>query len=219
MDLLDRAAERFVARQRAEQHLAVAANRAEQGVEIMRHTAGQPADGFHLLGLADLGLQPQALGDVVQHPQEEHFVAVADFAHRELQGEGRAVAAPAFDLPADADDSRLAGRQVAREVAVVLRLPGRRHEDLDVLFQQLLGGITEHLLDRRIDQLDDAGGIDEHDAVENGIEHRLEPLRALLQRLLNPPALGDVAGRAGRCRIFAHRTFRISQDFSSGLPS
>ena len=192
VDLLDGLAERAVARQSAEQHLAVAADRAEQGVEVVRHAAGETADGLHLLRLAVLGLEQDAVREVAQRPQEEDLAAVADLAHREVHGERRAVAAPPLDLPADADDPRLAGLPVTVEIAVVLLAPGGRHEDLDVLSYQLLGGVAEQPLDGGVDRLDDAGGVDEHDPVDGGVEHRLQPLRALLERRLGPPLLGDV---------------------------
>src|SRR5437588_9884530 len=100
-----------------------------------------------------------ALGDVAQSPEEEALAAAAELGDREVEGEGRAVAAPSFDLPADADDVRLAGRQIAGEVAVVLVAPGLRHEDLDVLPHQLLGAVAEHRLHRGVDRLDRPRGV------------------------------------------------------------
>ena len=40
-----------------EQQLAVPQNHRQQIVEVVRHAAGQPADGFHLLRLVKLLLQ------------------------------------------------------------------------------------------------------------------------------------------------------------------
>ena len=48
----------------------------QQIVEVMRHAAGQPSDGFHLLRLLKLRLQRVALGDVVHGPPQLHHAAV-----------------------------------------------------------------------------------------------------------------------------------------------
>ena len=42
----------------------------------MRHAAGQPSDGFHLLRLMILFLQRAALGDVLGNPDAAHRFAV-----------------------------------------------------------------------------------------------------------------------------------------------
>ena len=47
-----------------QQQLAVAENHGQQVVEVVRHAAGQPADGFHLLRLLILRLERAAFGDV-----------------------------------------------------------------------------------------------------------------------------------------------------------
>ena len=51
-----------------EHQFGVAAHDGQEVVEIMRHAAGELADGFHLLRLAELGLQPAAFGDVAEGP-------------------------------------------------------------------------------------------------------------------------------------------------------
>src|SRR5207245_2121992 len=58
-------------------HAAVAADYGEQVVEVVRHAAGQPADGFHLLRLAELLFQLPALGDIDTDAAEESSAAAA----------------------------------------------------------------------------------------------------------------------------------------------
>ena len=91
-----------------------------------------------------LGLLP--LGQVADEAGEEALVARAHLADRKLHREGRAVLALADHDAADADDAPLAGRQVAREIAVVALAVGRRHQHLDVLADHLRRRIAEQPL-------------------------------------------------------------------------
>ena len=59
-------------------NLVYAADRLQQVVEFVGHAAGQRADGFHLLRLAELLLQAVALGDV--EDQAHQSVELAIFA-------------------------------------------------------------------------------------------------------------------------------------------
>ena len=54
-----------------QQELAVAGDHHEQIVEVVGDAAGEPADGFHLLRLAELLLQGAAFGDVFGKEFEE----------------------------------------------------------------------------------------------------------------------------------------------------
>ena len=76
-DLVDAAAARGSSGgQLVEHHAAVAADDGQQVVEVVRHAAGQPADGFHLLRLAQLVFQLAALGHVHAQAAEEQGRAV-----------------------------------------------------------------------------------------------------------------------------------------------
>ena len=59
-----------------QQQLAVAQNHGQQIVEVVRHAAGQPSDGFHLLRLLILLLQRAAFGDVQGNADAAHRFAV-----------------------------------------------------------------------------------------------------------------------------------------------
>ena len=81
-------------------------------------------------------LQPRfgflPLGQIANEASKETAVAHMHFADRELHRESRAVAALADHDAADADDSPLAGPQIATQIAVVIFAIGRRHQELDV---------------------------------------------------------------------------------------
>ena len=56
-----------VVRQVRQQKLGLRPNDGQHVVEVVSDAAGQPADRFHLVGLAELILQLLALGDVGRH--------------------------------------------------------------------------------------------------------------------------------------------------------
>ena len=59
-----------------QQQLAEPQNHGQQIVEVVRHAAGQPSDGFHLLRLLILLLQRVAFGDVQGNTDGAHRLAV-----------------------------------------------------------------------------------------------------------------------------------------------
>ena len=79
------------------------------------------------------------------------------------------------DLAADADDLGLAGREIAREVAVVLLVIGRRHQHADIAADDLVCGIAEQPLGAGVERLDAAAGVDHDDAVDGRIDDRQQP--------------------------------------------
>ena len=76
-----------------QQQLAVPQNHGQQIVEVVRHAAGQPSDGFHLLRLLILLLQRAAFGDVQGNADAAHRFAVLaeEDAARAAQPPHRAV--------------------------------------------------------------------------------------------------------------------------------
>ena len=56
-------------------HFGVAQDHCQQVIEVVRHTARQLADGFHLLGLAELIFRLLAIGDVFTNPKNCRSVA------------------------------------------------------------------------------------------------------------------------------------------------
>ena len=137
-------------------------------------------DGAHpLLGLPEFGLGPLALGNVPDDAGEVAFIPQAELADRQIHREGRAVLAPPDHFPPDADDLRLAGLEVAGEVAVVLAVVGFGHQQLDVLADDLRGRKAEDALRRRVEGRDRATAVDGDDPVEDVVDHRAQPLHGL----------------------------------------
>ena len=76
----------------------------------------------------------------------------------------------AGDLTAAADDVRLAGAQIAGDVAV-MGLPGRfGHQHADILAEQRTGRIAKQVFGRRVDRFDGAGFVDDDDAIHGSLK-------------------------------------------------
>ena len=76
LNLRDVRLARIVRIEIGQQQLAVPQNHGQQIVEVVRHAAGQPSDGFHLLRLLILLLQRAAFGDVQGDADAAHRFAV-----------------------------------------------------------------------------------------------------------------------------------------------
>ena len=114
-------------------------------------------------------------------------------ADGQLHREDGAVLASAVDLADGADDRRGAGPEVARQASVVLGLAGVGEEHLEVVADDLVGGVAEDPLGGRVHRLDDAGVVEGDDAVNGRIDDRLEADGGLMDGLLGVAALGHVA--------------------------
>ncbi|MGY2933383.1 hypothetical protein ACVWZ6_002985 [Bradyrhizobium sp. GM6.1] len=154
---------------------------------------GQPRD------MDELGLQflePRLgllmLGEVADESGEIRLGARLHLADRQMHRKGGSVAALACHDTPDADDMRISGGAVARDVAVVAGAVGLRHQDADVLADGLLLGPAEQALGRRAEELDDAVAVDDDHCIGNGLEDRLEVSLAGAQCLLNLFLLVDV---------------------------
>jgi len=121
-------------------------------------------------------------------------VSQPGLGHGQVQGECRAVFSQPHHFAADADDLLLPRGQVARQIPIVLFPVGRRHEQGDVLADQLLGRIAEHPLGGGVDQLDDAPLVDADDGIDRGFQESAQPGVAGRQRVLDLLA-GAVAVR------------------------
>jgi hypothetical protein len=72
-----------------------------------------------------------------------------DFAHRQRDGEGRAIAPLGTDAPPAADGVRLAGLAIPCQVRIMLFLIGGRHKQTKVLPDHVVGTIPKEALGRR----------------------------------------------------------------------
>src|SRR5262249_38654256 len=91
---------------------------------------------------------------------------------REMHRKRRSVSTPANNLAADADDLLPAGPKVIGDVAVVLLLIRRRHQQVDALSDDLGRGITEHPLRRSVKDFDEPVAVDDDDPVDGRIDDR-----------------------------------------------
>ena len=114
--------------------------------ERRRHVAeGGEAGHVHELGLKFLqaGFGLLTLGQVADEAGEIPLPGGTHLADRELHREGRAILALADHDAADADDPLLAGREIAPDIAVMLRAIRVRHQHLDVLADDFAWFVTE----------------------------------------------------------------------------
>ena len=112
-------------------------------------------------------------GQVADDSDEARAVGVARLAHRERDRKRLAVRALADDLSTDADDVRLAAREVARDVAAMLRVIGLRHQRVDGLADDLIRAVAEQTLGGGVERHDRPARVDHDDPVDRGIEQRL----------------------------------------------
>ena len=108
-------------------------------------------------------------------PVKSRRPAAKHFAYRELDGKDRAIFPPPGNLPRYADDPLLARLAVGSEEGVVLAAVGLRHQDADILSDQLFGRIAEQALSGGIDVGNYAMVVDDDDAIE-GVIHNLAEL-------------------------------------------
>src|SRR5262249_40860187 len=91
-NFLRRSTERRIGTEALEQELGIAGDDHEEIVEVMGDAAGETSDSFHLLRLAQLLLEPAALGDVFHEEFEcSSGFAVGNDAGRNSRQDGAAV--------------------------------------------------------------------------------------------------------------------------------
>src|SRR6516165_11106639 len=97
-----------------------------------------------------------ALGQVAQKPGEHLAPVPVQFADCQLERKlGPVLAPPGYDA-SETDDPALAGRKIARDVAVVALAMRCRHQHADIAAAYLARGIAEHALGGGAERLDDA---------------------------------------------------------------
>jgi hypothetical protein len=173
----------------------------QQIVEVVRQAAGELADRFHLLRLAQLcalRLHLAPFGHVAHDADEGMVAGVRRFADRELHRKGRAVFAAAHHLATGADDLRHAGGEICRDVAIVFAMVRFRHQDADILPDDLVRGVAEQADAGLVERLDDAMPVDGDQAVHHRVQHGGDQAAELrlagLHHGLGGDACSDVAG-------------------------
>ena len=159
------------------QHVKIADDDSQQIVEVVREAAGKLAYGFHLLRLAQLLALPFGFVSFSEITDYAHECMIAGSRRRadgQLHREGRSVLATPHHFPPDADDLRDTRLEVSRDVAVVLAVVGLRHQDLDVLADDLIRRVAEQADTGLVERLDDTVAIDCNQAVDDGVQHRFD---------------------------------------------
>ena len=137
LDRFEIGAAAAVGRQFFEQQLAEADDRRQQIVEIVRDTAGEPADALHLLRLAELAFEAAAFGDIAsrQHQLAVRLAASRSGSRRSRRarairpGDG-ARAAPAIAPSSRPRESRARTVRAAAQSSGCARLPHRSADQL-----------------------------------------------------------------------------------------
>jgi hypothetical protein len=116
-----------------------------------------------------------ALSRQVANDADVSAVAVfPSFADGERYGKHFAIRASRFDLASPADDVRLAGGGITLQVAVVTRTVRLRHQHVDVLADDVRGGMTEHTLGRTAESDDFSALADHDDRIDRRVEQRFK---------------------------------------------
>jgi hypothetical protein len=132
-------------------------------------------------------------------------------ADRQMQREGRAVAAAPGHFAADADNLLHAGGVVARQVRVVLLAIRRRHQHGDVLSDDIAFRVAEQPLGRGIERLDAAVRVDDDDRVNGRLDDRPPPRLARAQPFFELDAAAQVVEHARELAFAADRHFAHRQ--------
>ena len=143
------------------------------------------------LDLVQPDFRGHALADVADDADEARHAFAVDLADGHLGREDRAVLAAGLDLARREHEPGLAGLLVALDVVVVVGAEWRRHQQGDVLADDLPGAVAEDTLRARVERLDDAVAVDQHDRVRRRVQERGE-------LVFRTPLLGRIAlDRAG----------------------
>jgi len=121
-------------------------------------------------------------GDVLDEPRKARRLRAGYRPHGEEDGENASILAARFDFPTLPDDVGNACRRVAGQ-RLLMRSPVRLgHQGPDAPTKNLLGRVTEQAFRGSVEDLKAAQMIDENDAVDSGVQNRLELFRGLCAR-------------------------------------
>ena len=188
-DLQSVCAPRVVVVEAGHEELAVAADRGQQVVEVVRDTTGEPSDRFELLRVHQLLLQKVLIGDVPIVDDDHPLAVLGAPASDRLD---RAPVAVAVAKPGQ-DRHRFLAREHRSERPLhglaVVRVQQRK----GLRAQELLGRVAEHALDGRTLVEACAVGGEHRDRVGRVLDQRAEQFLAGAQCFLRGELLGDVA--------------------------
>ena len=142
-----------------------------------RFDDGSPAR----LARSQLLLEIHARTEIVHHSREFACAAHRHLADRQMKREDRPVATAAADFTADADDVCRSGGEITRQVAIVFFVVRRRHQDVDVLTDDLRRRVAKQAFGSAIERFDSGSVVDDDDPVDGRIDHRAKAFVRVLQ--------------------------------------
>jgi len=132
--------------------------------------------------MTTIQLRREHLEAMIAHAREAAPAVHHHFSHGEMERESGTVLPFAEDLPAETDDSLLAGGAIVLEIAIVPFVVRARHEHIDVVPDDLTGGIPEQTFRRWIERLDQAVVVDGDDSFHRALDDRAQASFAPAQR-------------------------------------
>ena len=206
-DVFQHRSARIVLRHATAEHLHRSANAGQRILHLVGNDRSHLAELGQRRLLAQLALHLHPGAEIVKDSGELPFAFDRDLADRQMQREGRAVLAASLHFPSDADDLGAAGRQIPRQIGVVLLLVRRRHEHVDVVTEHFCRRVAEQPLRRRIERLDAAVRVDDDDTVDSGVDDRPPPSFTGAQLPFESNALRQVVQHAGELAFTADPHF------------
>ena len=175
------------------QELAVAADRGQQVVEVVRDPARKPSDRLELLRVQQLLLQLALVGDVAVVDDDDPLAVLAAPAPDRLDPAPGAIAVAQPELGRAGLLAREDRGERLLDVLEVVLVQQRKARPAD----ELLGRPAEHALDRRALVEARAVGGEDRDHVGGVLDQRPEQLLAAAQEGVGPVPLGHVLADRG----------------------
>ena len=141
------------------------------------------------VGLFGIGPRPGQFGDeapafadVAQGADEVVFAAHRVFADRQFERYRPPVLVTAEDFARGTDQVRLAGAQIAFQIAIMGAVMGLGHEQRDIAADHLVGRVAQGPFERRIGIAHDAPAVDRDHAVAEVLDDGADFLFLVVQR-------------------------------------
>jgi len=149
-------------------------DRGQRLIDFVCKRRSQRADRAQPRGVRQIGLQRLKFGfrlllfgQIDDETGEIMLITNFCLPDFQLQREGRAILLASDDGPADADNSLLTGLQIAPYI-IVVRVPiGGRHQDFDIVADDLFLRIAKHLFGGCAERADQAVFINHHHRIGN----------------------------------------------------
>src|SRR5690606_15318842 len=111
-----------------------------------------------------------AIGYVPHDAGEDAAISQVRFAYRQLDWKCRTVLAPPLHFPLHADDFASSGPTIILQVLIMLIAIGRRHEQADIMSNDLFGAIAENSFSCLVEGIDSAAFVNGDDGINSSID-------------------------------------------------